>query len=118
MLERDDIKIIVDVFGLLCCNGVIDLIIWGVSVFEFIVMLFKCVEVWEGDGLILDWCFKELMDKFGIGFWMMYFGFYGFEDVIKVYFEEVKKIVVEKVLMGCLIVNFYLGKSFELYSGG
>ncbi|KAH7376894.1 glycolate oxidase [Plectosphaerella cucumerina] len=117
MPERDDIKTIVDVLGPLRRNGVIDSTTWGGSASEFIAMRFKRAEVWEGEGPIPDWRLRELLTKFGLGFWTVHFGLYGPEEVIKAHFNEIKKVVEEQAPTGKLTANLYSDKSAELLTG-
>jgi len=107
--DIEDIEDFVNVFGEFRRNGLLRDTVYVNNIIEKSSAI-KRVDLWDGPGPIPEWRVKEIQKQFDFGYWNATFGLYGHELVIKAQYEQVKKIVAEKLPKGRLQGKLFVGK--------
>lgn len=110
MPEFEDVGTITDVFGALRRSGVLNAHVYVFSILEWVALLKRRHELWDGEGPIPDWRVREIQKEVDTGFWTARFGLVGPEAVLRAQLEEVRRVLAREAPTGRL--------RHELFAGG
>ena len=102
MPDFEDLESVVDVFGPLRRDGLLPNTVYVSNITEWISMVGQRDDLWPEAGPIPEWRLKELQKQLNFGYWNAKFGLYGAKDVVQAHYNELKKIVANKLPKGRL----------------
>lgn len=114
MPELDDIEAIVDTFGEMRRNGTLPHIVYVFSIVEWSSLAKTRKEWYDGEGPIPDWRLKEMQKELDTGFWTVKFGLYGAKDILLANYNEIEKVVSDRMPKGRLRNVLFAGEDRKL----
>jgi len=116
MPNFEDISTLIDMFGQLRRSGTIPTSVFIGNIVGQTTVVHKHEDWWVEGGPIPDWRLKEIQQELDMGYWIVKFGLYGPENILRAQFDEVKRVVTETTPQAAhrLKSTLYAGENGEL----
>lgn len=114
MPDAEDVGIITDCFGEMRRNGTLPNFCYCFNIIEWSTFAGKRADLWEGEGPMPDSRVKEIQDQMDTGHWTVKFSLYGGKEMIEAQYNEVKKVVSERMPTGRLQGQLFAGDGDRL----
>ena len=102
MPNAEDVGAICDVFGHLRRSGILPNMVYCFNIVEWSAIIGKRCELYEPEGPMPPSRIKELQEQMDTGHWSVKFSLYGPKGIIQAQYDEVQKVVTEKLPRGRL----------------
>jgi hypothetical protein len=114
MPNEEDVGPITEVFGEMRRNGLLPHFCYVFNIIEWSTFAGKRVDLYDKPGPMPDWRIREIQDRIGTGHWSVKFSLYGAKNVIQAQYDEVEKVLKQRLPSGKLQGSIFSGDGDRL----